>query len=137
MKILFRLSSPGQQLLLASPLSRSHQRNRQLALALLRFNVSHRRRQRRRARHVRQEDVHHVPDTGVGVAEPIGLVAWVHGPAHHRRRGRHDEEPGILLEQEGEVAHNQLAEGVELEEVCGGRLGRNGHEDLVCRADEG
>lgn len=136
MQILLRLSRPSQQLLFAPPLARGNQAHRQFPLALQWVDITHRSVDGRRARHVGQEDVRHVPQGGVGVAHAVGVVSVSAWPSDQGGCRRHDQQAWVLLEQKGQVAHHQRAQAVHLEVVGGRRLRAHGKEDLVGSPNE-
>lgn len=137
MQIRLRLARPAEQLLLAPPLRHGHQPDGDLALALNGVDVADGRGDGGTPADVGDVDVAHVGDGGVGVGDAVGLVAGVLGPAGEGRGGGDDEHAGVLLEEVGEVLHEQVAQLVVLHVVAGGGLGADGHGDLVGVVDDG
>lgn len=105
MQILLSLPRPRQQLLFAPPLTRGEQADGQLALSLLGIDIPYRRRDGRGASHVGQEYVRHVSHGDVGVTHAVGVIVGRPRPSNQGRRGRHDQQARVLLEQKCEVVH--------------------------------
>lgn len=89
--------------------------------------------QRRTARQVRQPDIFHIAEAGIGVAHAAGQIGCAVGdvPAGQGGSGAEDEEAWVPLEEEGEVLHEALAQSLCVEKVDGWCVFSYCEEDFV------